>query len=75
MSIDIALRAVKQAMKAAEKANLIMNIGKGAAAMTEEELEQIEQNATAIMHLANAITTKAQEANKRIADSSGTRTE
>ena len=68
MSRQTTLEAVKSAMRTAGKANLSLTIGKAVDALTDEELEQIEEDAIAIITLANAIIDKTQEANRRKAE-------
>ena len=68
MSRQTTLEAVKSAMRTAGKANLAMTIGKAIDALTDEELEQIEEDAIAIEALANAIIHRAQTATRRKAE-------
>lgn len=68
MSRETTLEAVKSAMRTAGKANLALTIGKAIDALTDEELEQIEEDAVAIKALANAIIHRAQTATRRKAD-------
>ena len=65
MSRETTLEAVKSAMRTAGKANLALTIGKAIDALTDEDLEQIEEDAVAIEALANAIIHKAQTATRR----------
>ena len=65
MSRETTLEAVKSAMRTAGKANLALTIGKAIDALTDEELEQIEEDAVAIEALAKAIIDRAQKANRR----------
>ena len=65
MSKDIMLEAVKKAMRLTGKANLALTIGRAVEALDDEEIEQIQENAIAIITLANAIIDKTQEANRR----------
>lgn len=68
MSRETTLEAVKSAMRTAGKANLALTIGKAVDALTDEELEQIEEDAIAIEALANAIIHRAQTATRRKAE-------
>ena len=68
MSRQTTLEAVKNAMRTVGKANLAMTIGKAIDALTDEELEQIEEGAIAIEALANAIIHRAQTATRRKAE-------
>ena len=68
MSRETTLEAVKSAMRTAGKANLALTIGKAIDALTDEELEQIEEDAVAIEALANAIIHRAQTATRRKAE-------
>lgn len=68
MSRETTLEAVKNAMRTAGKANLALTIGKAIDALTDEELEQIEEDAVAIEALANAIIHRAQTATRRKAE-------
>ena len=68
MSRQTTLEAVKSAMRTAGKANLAMTIGKAIDALTDEELEQIKEDAIAIEALANAIINRAQTATRRKAE-------
>lgn len=68
MSRQKTLEAVKSAMRTAGKANLALTIGKAVDALTDEELEQIEEDAIAIEALANAIIHRAQNATRRKAE-------
>lgn len=65
MKRQTTLDAVKSAMRTAGKANLSLTIGKAIDALTDEELEQIEEDAIAIEALANAIIHRAQTAIRR----------
>ena len=65
MSKDIMLEAVKKAMRLTGKANLALTIGRAVEALDDEEIEQIQEDAIAIITLANAIIDKTQEANRR----------
>ena len=65
MSKDITLEAVKKAMRLTGKANLALTVGRAIEALDDEEIELIQENAIAIITLANAIIDKTQEANKR----------
>lgn len=68
MSRETTLEAVKSAMRTTGKANLALTIGKAIDALTDEELEQIEEDAVAIEALANAIIDRAQTATRRKAE-------
>lgn len=68
MSRETTLEAVKSAMRTAGKANLALTIGKAIDALTDEELEQIEEDAVAIEALENAIIHRAQTATRRKAE-------
>lgn len=65
MSKDIMLEAVKKAMRLTGKANLALTIGRAVEALDDEEIELIQEDAIAIITLANAIIDKTQEANRR----------
>lgn len=65
MSKDIMLEAVKKAMRLTGKANLALTVGRAIEALDDEEIELIQEDAIAIITLANAIIDKTQEANKR----------
>ncbi len=65
MSKDIMLEAVKKAMKLTGKANLALTVGRAIEALDDEEIELIQEDAIAIITLANAIIDKTQEANRR----------
>lgn len=65
MSKDIMLEAVKKAMRLTGKANLALTIGRAIEALDDEEIELIQEDAIAIITLANAIIDKTQEANRR----------
>ena len=59
------LEAVKKAMRLTGKANLALTIGRAVEALDDEEIELIQEDAIAIITLANAIIDKTQEANRR----------
>lgn len=65
MSKDIMLEAVKKAMRLTGKANLALTVGRAIEALDDEEIELIQEDAIAIITLANAIIDKTQEANRR----------
>lgn len=65
MSKDIMLEAVKKAMRLTGKANLDLTVGRAIEALDDEEIELIQEDAIAIITLANAIIDKTQEANRR----------
>ena len=65
MSKDIMLEAVKKAMRLTGKANLALTIGRAVEALDDEEIELIQEDAIAIITLANAIIDRTQEANRR----------
>ena len=65
MSKDIMLEAVKKAMRLIGKANLALTIGRAVEALDDEEIELIQEDAIAIITLANAIIDKTQDANRR----------
>ena len=65
MSKDIMLEAVKKAMRLTGKANLALTIGRAVEALDDEEIELIQEDAIAIITLANAIIDRTQEANWR----------
>ena len=65
MSKDIMLEAVKKAMRLTGKANLALTIGRAVEALDDEEIELIQEDAIAIITLANAIIERTQEANRR----------
>lgn len=65
MSKDIMLEAVKKAMRLTGKANLALTVERAIEALDDEEIELIQEDAIAIITLANAIIDKTQEANRR----------
>lgn len=65
MSKDIMLEAVKKAMRLTGKANLALTVGRAIETLDDEEIELIQEDAIAIIALANAIIDKTQEANRR----------
>lgn len=65
MSKDIMLEAVKKAMRLTGKANLALTVGRAIEALDDEEIELIQEDAIAIITLANAIIDKTQEASRR----------
>lgn len=68
MSKDIMLEAVKKAMRLTGKANLALTVECAIEALDDEEIELIQEDAIAIITLANAIIDKTQEANRRKAE-------